>query len=95
MKLFQDSIAKYFPQGTKTSNPQGGHFIWVKLPDNCDSGKITNIAIKYKISVAPGVIFSSRNLYPKFMRINCALSWNDKIDNAINLLGKIIKENVK
>lgn len=87
--LLQNKIAQCFPNGTRISNPKGGQFIWVELPDGYDAVELSIAANKNKISIAPGVLFTSRQHYRKNFRLNCALKWNNQIEKAIKLLGEL------
>ena len=90
VELFQNKVAISFPQGTRISNPQGGQFLWVELPPGHDAVKLSKTALKDGISVAPGVLFSSRYYHRKYIRLNCALKWDDKIEKAIERLGEFL-----
>jgi len=89
VRLFQTKIAEYFPNGTRTSNPQGGHFLWVELPQGNDAVALSVAAINDRISIAPGVLFSSRQHYRSNFRLNCAVKWTDEVEKAIERLGEL------
>ena len=55
---FIDAIQRYFPKGTRLTKPQGGYFLWVKLPDGVKALDVHRLALANGISVAPGPIFS-------------------------------------
>lgn len=90
MRVFQSAIASSFPDGTRTSNPRGGHFIWIKLPGGYDSCRLHREAVEKGISIAPGLIFSSRGHYYDFIRMNCAITWNDRVSDSIVKLGELL-----
>jgi DNA-binding transcriptional MocR family regulator len=87
--LFQSEIASAFPEGTRTSNPRGGHFIWVSLPEGSDSLALTEKSIQQGISLAPGILFSSRQNYRNYFRINCAIPWSIQVTQAIQTIGHL------
>ncbi len=89
VRLLQTNIIQHFPDGTRTSNPQGGQFIWVELPQGYDAVELSIAASKNRISVAPGILFSSRQHYRKNLRLNCAIKWSEEIVNAIKRLGEL------
>jgi DNA-binding transcriptional MocR family regulator len=88
---FQRAVEDYFPENTKISQPQGGSFLWLELDKNIDTASLYDIAIKQKISFAPGRIFTQHDQYNNCMRLNFALEWNDKLNNDIKRLGTIVK----
>jgi DNA-binding transcriptional MocR family regulator len=89
---FLSSIGNYFPEGTKVTRPQGGFFLWLELDPKYNTSELFEKALKHKISIAPGRMFSLQNLYTNCMRLNYGWLWNPKIDNAIRTLGNLLKE---
>ncbi|KIA99602.1 GntR family transcriptional regulator [Flavobacterium sp. KMS] len=88
---FQRAVEDYFPENTKISQPQGGSFLWLELDKKIDTASLYDIAIKQKISFAPGRIFTQHDQYNNCMRLNFALEWNDKLNLDIKRLGTIVK----
>ncbi len=83
------AIGKYFPEGTRVTQPQGGFVIWVELPRKVDSLKLCQQALVQRISIAPGQIFSATQKYRNFIRLNCAQPWNDTLEHAMITLGRM------
>jgi DNA-binding transcriptional MocR family regulator len=84
------AICRYFPEGTKVTRPQGGYVLWVELPHFVDALDLHRRALREKISIAPGPIFSAKQRYNNFVRISCGQPWSEKIDNAVRRLGNLI-----
>lgn len=80
------AVGKFFPPGTKVTRPDGGFVLWVELPDYVDSLKLYELALKAKITIAPGPIFSIRQGYRNYIRLNAAF-WSNKIEKALSTLG--------
>ncbi|MFZ5643071.1 MAG: PLP-dependent aminotransferase family protein [Bacillota bacterium] len=87
--LFQNKVARCFPGGTRTSSPRGGYFLWVELPSGHDAVVLSHAAINDGISIAPGVLFSSRQHYKRYFRLNCSVKWSDEVEKAIERLGEL------
>lgn len=83
-------ISRSFPEGTKLSRPGGGMALWVELPDGIKALEVHRRALAEKISIAPGPIFSARQGFPNFVRLNIGNPWTDKIEAAVMKLGGII-----
>ena len=83
------AVGKYFPEGTRVTRPEGGFVLWVELPRNVDSVDLYERAREKNISIAPGPIFSSKNKYRNFLRLNCGLMWSEKLDHALLTLGRL------
>lgn len=91
IEIYQKLIFQYFPEGTRAGNPRGGHFLWVELPKAYDSVILSKLALKENISIAPGILFSSRGLYRNCFRLNCTVHCTDEAVNAIRRLGELAK----
>ena len=55
----------------------------------CDTGKMFYEAIEKNVSFLPGKLFSTSAKFSHCLRINCSVSINDDISNAIVTLGEI------
>lgn len=88
---FARAIAEYFPDGTKISRPQGGFMLWVELDKRIDTAELYDRAIRQKISIAPGRMFSLQNQFNNCMRLSYGQCWSEQIDDKLKQLGRIAK----
>lgn len=88
---FARAVAEYFPEGTKISRPQGGFMLWVELDKKMDTVELYDRAIRQKISIAPGRMFSLQNQFNNCMRLSYGQRWSEHIDYKLRQLGKIAK----
>jgi DNA-binding transcriptional MocR family regulator len=84
-----DSVARHFPAGTRVTRPQGGHVLWVELPEKTDTLELHRVALANRITIAPGPIFSARQQYRNCLRLNCAIFWTDQVERALVKLGSL------
>lgn len=89
-QLMLTAIARYFPAQTKVTQPSGGYFLWVELPEHIDTLKLFSLALAQGISIAPGPIFSATQRFRNCARINYGQPWNKETEAAIALLGKLM-----
>ncbi|MBD3883750.1 PLP-dependent aminotransferase family protein [Phormidium tenue FACHB-886] len=90
--LLTQAICEYFPSETRVTRPKGGHVLWVELPDSFDSLRLYHEAVERNISIAPGVMFSPSGSYGNCFRLNCGLPWSERVEQAMQTLGKLAKE---
>ena len=88
---YAHTISKHFPEGTKTSRPQGGLTLWVELPKKIDTTALYNLAIKHKISIAPGRMFTLQDQFENCMRLCIGLSWSEELQRKLIQVGKLAK----
>ncbi len=89
---FIEAIERYFPEGTRLTTPQGGYFLWVKLPDGVNALEIHRMALANGISIAPGPIFSAQRGFTDYIRLNYGHIWDAHIEASIATLGAIVKD---
>jgi DNA-binding transcriptional MocR family regulator len=83
-----EAVGRYFPPGTRVSQPEGGHFLWVEMPDGIDSFALYDAAMSHGISITPGPIFSATGKYLNCIRLNAA-SWSARVEQAVETLGRL------
>ncbi len=89
VQLMSQAICKYFPEGTKMTRPTGGHVLWVELPKSVDSLELYYQALEKNISIVPGPLFSPKQHYRNFIRLNCGFPWSERIERALITLGQM------
>lgn len=89
MHLFSRKILECFPEGTKITTPTGGCLIWVEFPKGVDALILYEKALKHKISLIPGPLFSATGKYENCIRINTGTLWNANIELALEKIGKL------
>ena len=89
---YMQALIQYFPADTKISRPSGGFTFWIELNKKVDSFKLRTEAMKHKISIVPGKIFSASIDYSNYIRISFGKPWNDDADYGLMMLGKIIQK---
>ena len=87
-------ISQHFPEATKISRPQGGLSLWVELPRQIDTVDLYNTAIRNKVSISPGHLFTLQKQFNNCMRLGYGMPWSDKLENGLKLLGKLAKAGV-
>lgn len=86
------SLRKYMPQGVSWTEPEGGLFLWVVMPENIDSEKMLETAIKNNVAYVMGSAFYPDGSGKNTMRLNFSYSSFEEIDEGIKRLAKAIKE---
>ena len=84
------AIGRYFPEGTRLTRPLGGYVLWVDLPRSVDSFELYNNALRDKIMIIPGPLFSAKQKYRNFIRLSCSQPWSDRVDDAVRALGSLV-----
>ncbi len=86
------AIEQYFPEGYTCNKPKGGMFTWVTLPEGIDTETMFLDAIKHKVAYIHGKAFHVDGGGARSMRLNFSYSSNEKLEEGIKRLGKVIEE---
>lgn len=89
LERMTQAIARYFPEGTRVSQPTGGFVLWVELPKRMDALELHRRALARKILIAPGPLFSPKQAYRNCFRLNAALPWDERLERALVTLGRM------
>lgn len=85
----RNAILSLFPSGTRISQPKGGYFLWVDLPEKMDATRIYLQALSKGISVAPGTMFAVDDRFRHCLRINTSFEWNTRAEKAVKVLADL------
>jgi 2-aminoadipate transaminase len=90
------AIQKYFPETVKYTQPEGGMFLWITLPEGTSSVKLLELAMKRKVVFVPGnQFYTNRTEDVNTLRLNFSCSNEETIDRGIKILGDAIRELIK
>jgi DNA-binding transcriptional MocR family regulator len=90
-KLMKATVSRFFPEGTRMSNPAGGYVLWIELPPKVDAMRLYKLALEQGITIGPGYMFSiSETTYRNFIRLNYSSPWSSEIEQAVITVGKLV-----
>jgi DNA-binding transcriptional MocR family regulator len=81
------ALAEYMPAGTTWTEPQGGLFVWVRLPEGCDGAALLERAVKEaRVAFVPGGAFFFDGRGRNTMRLSYSLPNEETIREGIRRL---------
>ncbi len=86
------AIKDFFPAGVRYTNPEGGMFLWITLPEGVSSMTLFEAAIKKKVAFVPGTPFYVDRKDTNTLRLNFSCSDEATIVEGIKRLGDSIRE---
>ncbi|MDR0532654.1 MAG: PLP-dependent aminotransferase family protein [Verrucomicrobiales bacterium] len=90
-EIVRDGLARYFPKGTKVSNPQGGFLIWAELPFAVDLKAWAQRSIAAGVSFAQGEAFLTVQASNGCLRLNCVRAKKQDLIKGIRLMADCIR----
>jgi 2-aminoadipate transaminase len=88
------ALKRYMPKGVKWTHPEGGLFLWVKLPKHMSTNQLLPKAIKNKVAYVTGSAFYCNGKGQNTMRLNFSYPTEQQIEEGIHRLAKMIRENM-
>lgn len=73
--------------------PEGGLFVWCRLPDGVNMPEFVKKAVDRNVAVVPGSAFlTDENGETQYIRLNFSTPTDDGIINGISILGEVAQE---
>lgn len=85
-------VLQAFPEGTAISQPKGGFFLWVQLPEGVDALDLFHLADADGSHIAPGQIFCPYASIRNRIRLSCGHPCDDQIRLGIERLGELVRK---
>lgn len=92
LEAMLESLEKYMPDGVKWSQPEGGMFLWIELPENIDTKEIFMKAIENDVAYVIGSPFFHNGRGKNTMRLSYSFPSVEEIKIGIERLAKMISE---
>lgn len=89
------AINTYFPKDVYHTEPEGGMFLWGRLPKGLSSMSLFEKAVKEKVVFVPGDPFYTNTKNSPDFRLNFSCVDPETIDVGIRRLGKAIEDQLK
>ncbi len=83
------SLTEHLPEA-KYTNPEGGMFLWVTLPETIDTGKLFPEAVKEGVAFVPGESFFSGEKKKNTMRLNFTNATPEQIQEGVQRLARAV-----
>jgi 2-aminoadipate transaminase len=88
------ALEKYMPkdEGITWTHPEGGLFLWVRLPEEIDTEEMFPRAIENKVAYVVGKAFYVDGRGQNEMRLSFSLGSTERIEEGIRRLSKVVRE---
>lgn len=90
-ELMIQSFEKFMPEGVKWTNPDGGLFLFLKLPKQYDTRELFDLAIQQNVAFVIGEAFHSDGSGKNTMRLNFSFASDEKIVEGVRRLADAIR----
>ncbi len=85
-----EALEREFPEGVTWSQPQGGMFLWLQLPEGMNTEALMSKALLEKVAFVPGHSFFVSGGGENTMRLNFSNSSPELIGEGIRRLARLV-----
>lgn len=89
-----EALAREMPAGVSWTRPDGGLFLWVRLPEGIDAGAMLRAAVDAGVMYVPGQAFFADGSGRNTLRLNFSYPSEDAIRVGIARLGALVRQAV-
>ncbi|MFO8034097.1 MAG: PLP-dependent aminotransferase family protein [Candidatus Bipolaricaulota bacterium] len=89
-----NALARHMPSEEEISwtEPEGGLFVWLRLPKCVDARKMVDRAVEHKVAYVPGEPFFVDGAGQNTLRLSFSLVTPEQIEEGISRLAKVVSE---
>lgn len=91
-RAMQDAIARHFPKNVRVTEPEGGMFLWVTLPEGLSATELLKRAVERKVAFVPGAAFFVDGTGENTLRLNYSNADAETIGEGIKRLAACLDE---
>jgi DNA-binding transcriptional MocR family regulator len=89
------ALATYFPDDAQWTQPKGGFYVWVTLPETVSVEKVFRRALERGLAIAPAVAFYAHGPLPSAFRIAYSRYSEEVLNHAMRTLAEVIKAEMR
>lgn len=94
-ELMINTMRETFPPEAKFTDPEGGLFTWVELPEYINTRELAAKALEQNVAFVPGSGFYPKGDNNHCMRMNYSGQSDERIVKGVNIIAKLIKDALK
>ena len=83
-------LEKYMPAGVSWTHPEGGLFLFVTLPEGCDTVALYDRALSAGVAYVAGSFFYADGSHRNTMRLNFSFLATERMEAGVKLLASLL-----
>ena len=94
LEIFLKAMADYFPpeRGVTWTQPEGGMFLWVSMPQQVDTRQLFHSALKFKVAFVPGEACYGERPERHHIRVNFSYPSQVQLREAVKRLSDCLDQ---
>lgn len=91
-RAMQDALTRYFPASISFTQPEGGMFLWGRLPGGMDSMELFKEAVKENVVFVPGDPFYTEGTNISAFRLNFSCVDPETINEGVQRMARALEK---
>lgn len=91
-QAMQDALVQHFPANISFTHPEGGMFLWGRLPDGMDSMELFKEAAKENVVFVPGDPFYTRSKNTSAFRLNFSCVDSEIVEEGVKRMARSLEK---
>jgi len=90
--IMLDALTRHMPEGVSWNRPDGGMFLWARLPAGLDAAALLPAAVERGVAYVPGAAFYASGADARTMRLSFVTASAEEIERGTAALASLIRE---
>jgi DNA-binding transcriptional MocR family regulator len=90
-----EAMKIHFPLGTTWTEPKGGFYSWVTLPEGFDATAMLPRAVNALVAYVPGTGFYANKTGERNLRLSFCYPEPSRIQEGVRRLGEVIRQEIE
>ncbi len=90
-RAMQEALARHFPASISFTHPEGGMFLWGRLPEDMNSMELFKEAVKEKVVFVPGDPFYTRSKKTSAFRLNFSCVDPETMEEGVKRMARALE----
>jgi DNA-binding transcriptional MocR family regulator len=90
MATLSAALHQYLPRAVSFAEPEGGFFIWLRFPEAVDTEALLPQLQQHRVSINPGIRFSSQQGLRNYARLSFAYYENEVLEEGVRRIAQAI-----
>lgn len=91
-RSMQEALARYFPASISYTHPEGGMFLWGRLPGTMNSMELFEEAVKHNVVFVPGDPFYTKHTNTSAFRLNFSCVDPETVEEGVKRMGRSLEK---
>jgi len=93
-EVMLEALRAHFPRAARWTQPDGGMFVWIELPERIDAAQLLEAAIARNVAFVPGAAFYANAPRANTLRLSFVTVPPERTRAGVAILGELLRERV-